>query len=95
MENSEKEISHNDKIFATLTHNGTRLAYIDSRNFNSVADVVRYVYATSKRWIGVAILSIRNYNQGWRIDLPLTFKAINRVTPSLSHSGRQYVIPFV
>ena len=28
MENSEKKISHNDKIFATLTHNGTRLAYM-------------------------------------------------------------------
>lgn len=95
MGNLEKKISRNDKIFATLTLNGTRLANVDGQNFGSVTDVIRYVYSTSKRWVGIAILSIRNYNQGWHIDLPLTSKTINRSTTKPCHNGRQYVLPFV
>ncbi len=96
MENTKKEISRTDKIFATLTHNGTPLARIDGNNFGSIADVVKRIFTSTGRWIGVAVLSIRNYNQGWRIDLPLTFKPTRRPdTPLPRHDGRQYVIPFV
>ena len=76
MERMEKKISRSDKIFATLTHNGTRLA------------------TATGQWIGIAVLTIRNYNQGWRIDLPLSFKPTRRTSATIPpHDGRQYTLP--
>lgn len=94
----ERKISRDDKIFATLTHNGTRLANINGKNFGSVADVVKRIFSVTGRWLGVAVLSIRNYNQGWSIDLPLTFKSDempcdSRHSMLANGKGRQYVLP--
>jgi len=94
MERMEKKISRSDKIFATLTHNGTRLADIDGSNFGSIADVVKRIFTATGQWIGIAVLTIRNYNQGWRIDLPLSFKPTRRTSATIPpHDGRQYTLP--
>ena len=94
MERMEKKISRSDKIFATLTHNGTRLADIDGSNFGSIADVVKHIFTATGQWIGIAVLTIRNYNQGWRIDLPLSFKPTRRTSATIPpHDGRQYTLP--
>lgn len=94
MERIEKKISRNDKIFATLTHNGTRIANINGSDFGSIAEVVKRIFTATGQWIGIAVLSIRNYNQGWRIDLPLSFKPTRRPTsPQPPHDGRQYTLP--
>ena len=94
MERMEKKISRSDKIFATLTHNGTRLADIDGSNFGSIADVVKHIFTATGQWIGIAVLTIRNYNQGWRIDLPLSFKPTRRTSATIPpHVGRQYTLP--
>ena len=95
MKGMEKEISCNDKIFATLMLNGKRLADFGGSNFGSVSDIVKYVFSTTGRWIGIAILTIRNYNQGWRMELPLLSKPSQRRQSSTVPECKdgQYVLP--
>ena len=95
MKGMEKEISCNDKIFATLMLNGKRLADFGGSNFGSVSDIVKYVFSITGRWIGRAILTIRNYNQGWRMELPLLSKPSQRRPSSTVPECKdgQYVLP--
>lgn len=92
MDTMEKKISRNDKIFATLTHNGTDIADISGYDFSCMADIVKNILAKSGKWFGIAMLSIRNYSQGWRVNIPVTFRPQPRKKPKLD--GRQYVLPF-
>ncbi len=92
MDTMEKKISRNDKIFATLTHNGTDIADISGYDFSCMADIVKNILAKSGKWFGIAMLSIRNYNQGWRVSFPVSFRPQPRKEPKLD--GRQYVLPF-
>ena len=91
MNSMEKKLSRNDKIFATLTHNGRRLANINGKNFGSVSEIMKLICTKTGKWIGIAILTIRNYNQGWSINVPVTFKPLG--TSQLQHDGRQYTLP--
>ena len=91
MDSMEKKISRNDKIFATLTHNGYRLANINGKNFGSITEIMKQICSTTEKWIGIAILTIRNYNQGWSIDVPVTFKPLR--TTQTRHEGKQYTLP--
>ena len=92
MDTMEKKISRDDKIFATLTHNGTDIADISGNNFSCMADIIKNIFSKSGKWFGIAMLSIRNYSQGWRVSFPVSFRLQPRKEPKLD--GRLYVLPF-
>ena len=92
MDTMEKKISRDDKIFATLTHNGTDIADISGNNFSCMADIIKNIFGKSGKWFGIAMLSIRNYSQGWRINIPLSSRPQTGHKPALD--GKQYVLPF-
>ena len=52
---------------------------------------MKLICTKTGKWIGIAILTIRNYNQGWSIDVPVTFKPLG--TSQLQRDGRQYTLP--
>ena len=55
-----------DQICATLECNGRRLASVNGMNFNSLEAVKRALLDMAGRYVGMAVLTVRNCTCGWR-----------------------------
>lgn len=88
-----------DKICATIECNGRRLASINGTQFTSLDAVKSALLDLAGRYVGMAILTIRNCTQGWRDVTPMaTMRRPVTVTPAggmtLPRQGQQYLIPW-
>ena len=88
-----------DQICATLECNGRRLASINGMNFNSLEAVKRALLDMAGRYVGMAVLTVRNCTQGWRDVTALA--SMRRPVMSVSvqqaaapRVGAQYLIPW-
>ena len=75
-----------DSICATLECNGRRLASVNGSNFNSLAG----------RYVGMAVLTVRNCTQGWRdvTALATMRRAAAPIPTAAPRVGAQYLIPW-
>jgi hypothetical protein len=87
-----------DKICATLECNGRRLASVNGVNFNSLEAVKRALLELAGRYVGLAVITVRNCTQGWRdvtalatMRRPVLAPQSTATTP---HVGAQYLIPW-
>ena len=91
-------VNRGDKICATLECNGRRLASINGMNFNSLEAVKRALLESAGRYMGLAVLTVRNCTQGWRdvTALATMRRPVTAVTPAVSApvSEGQYLIPW-
>ncbi len=55
-----------DRIYASLVCNGRCLASINGMNFSSLEDVKSTLLELAGRFVGMAVLTVRNCTQGWR-----------------------------
>lgn len=88
-----------DKICATLECNGRRLASINGTGYASLDAVKRALLALAGRYMGMAVLTVRNCTRGWREVTALAtmrrpVAEAHRVTPVAPHVGGQYLIPW-
>lgn len=89
-----------DRICATLECNGRRLASVNGTNFNSLEAVKRVLLELAGRYVGMAVLTVRNCTQGWRdVTALATMRrpvsaAVLHVAPSAPRMGNQYLIPW-
>ncbi len=87
-----------DKICATLECNGRRLASINGMNFSSLDAVKRALLDMAGRYVGMAVITVRNCTQGWRDVTALATMRRPVVTPQVTvtapRSGAQYLIPW-
>ena len=87
-----------DRIVATLECGGRRLASVNGMNFASLDAVKRALLDLAGRYVGMAVITVRNCTQGWR-DVT-TFARMKRPVPLAStvapapHAGAQYLIPW-
>lgn len=88
-----------DQICATLECNGRRLASINGMNFSSLEAVKRALLDMAGRYVGMAVLTVRNCTQGWRDVTALATMRRPAARPELKlaapHAGAQYLIPWV
>ena len=85
-----------DSICATLDCGGRRLASVNGINFGSLEDVKRALLDLAGRYVGMAVITVRNCTQGWR---DVTHLATMRRPAAVCHPvpprvGNQYVIPW-
>lgn len=88
-----------DHICATLDCNGHRLASVNGAGFASLDAVKSTLLNLAGRFVGMAVITVRNSSQGWR---DVTAMATMRrpavvsqpVTDSAPHVGSQYLIPW-
>ena len=66
MSNMNNIINRGDRICATLDCNGHRLAAIDGSDFQSFDAVRRALLDLAGRFVGMALITVRNCTQGWR-----------------------------
>lgn len=87
-----------DKICATLECNGRRLASINGMNFSSLDAVKRALLDMAGRYVGMAVITVRNCTQGWRDVTALATMRRAVVSPEVPvtapRSGAQYLIPW-
>lgn len=87
-----------DQICATLECNGHRLASINGMNFNSLEAVKRALLDMAGRYVGMAVLTVRNCTQGWRDVTALATMRRPAIRPEVKlaapRSGAQYLIPW-
>ena len=89
-----------DRICATLECNGRRLASVNGSNFNSLEAVRRALLDLAGRYVGMAVMTVRNCTQGWRDVTALatmrrTAVAPHQVIPTATpRMGAQYLIPW-
>ena len=88
-----------DKIMATLDCNGRRLASVNGTNFSSLEDVKRALIALAGRYVGMAVLTVRNCTCGWRDVTALAtmrrpVASLQTAAPSAPRMGAQYLIPW-
>ena len=95
---TQKTISREDNIFATIVINGKTIHTIASKNFSSINEVMNMATSQCERVRGLAHLYIRNQSQGWsmdmliRINTPATSATETHYMSKLE--GRQYTLPF-
>ena len=88
-----------DRICATLECNGRLLAAVNGSNFASLEAVKRALLEIAGRYVGMAVLTVRNCTQGWRdVTALATMRrpaiAIPRARQAAPHAGGQYLIPW-
>ena len=87
-----------DKICATLECNGRRLASINGMNFSSLDAVKRALLDMAGRYVGMAVITVRNCTQGWRDVTALATMRRAVASPeapvTAPRSGAQYLIPW-
>lgn len=66
MSNMNNIVNRGDRICATLECNGHRLAAVDGSDFQSFDAVRRALLDLAGRYVGMALLTVRNCTQGWR-----------------------------
>ena len=88
-----------DKICGTLECNGCRLASVNGVNFASLDAVKSALLDLAGRYVGLAVITVRNCTQGWRDVTAMA--AMRRAAASVQptafdapHSGAQYLIPW-
>ena len=92
-------VSFGDRICATLECNGHRLASVNGANFSSLADVKAALLDLAGRYVGMAVITVRNCTQGWRDVTALATMRRPVATTSSTvasplHVGSQYLIPW-
>jgi len=88
-----------DRICATLECNGRRLASVDGSDFSSIEAVKRALLDVAGRYVGMAVMTVRNCTQGWRdVSALATMRrpALQRqhAMESAPRVGAQYLIPW-
>lgn len=85
-----------DRICATLECNGRRLASVNGSNFNSLEAVRRALLDLAGRYVGMAVLTVRNCTQGWRdvTALATMRRAAAPIPTAAPRVGAQYLIPW-
>lgn len=88
-----------DRICATLDCNGRRLASVNGSDFPSLEAVKRALLGMAGRYVGMAVITVRNCSQGWRDVSALATMRRHPEPPrpaaaSMSHMGGQYLIPW-
>ena len=93
-------VNRGDLICATLDCNGRRLASVNSTDFTSIEGVKRSLLDMAGRYVGMAVLTVRNCTQGWRDVSALATMRRSvllqqpAVAVSAPHVGGQYLIPW-
>lgn len=93
-------VNRGDKICATLECNGQRLASVNGSDFISIEAVKRALLELAGRYVGMAVITVRNCSQGWRdVTALATMRhgatALEPAVISRPHKGAQYLIPWV
>ena len=87
-----------DRICATLECNGRRLASLEGRDFNSLDAVKLALLELAGRYVGMAVMTVRNCTQGWRDVTALATMRRRDVAPQHAPAtprvGAQYLIPW-
>lgn len=86
-----------DEIFASLECNGRRLASVKGIGFSSLDAVRRALLDLAGRYVGMAVLTVRNCTQGWRDVTTLATMRRPAACPSVGampRVGAQYLIPW-
>lgn len=85
-----------DRICATLDCNGRRLASVNGSNFDSQDAVKRALLDLAGRYVGMAVLTVRNCTQGWRSVTALATmrRPVLASQPAAPRVGAQYLIPW-
>ena len=92
-------VNRGDKICATLECNGHRLASVNGSDFPSLESVKQTLLDLAGRYMGMAVITVRNCTQGWR---DVTAMATMRrpavvqqpVVATVPRVGAQYLIPW-
>ena len=92
-------VNFGDKICATLECNGRRLASVNGMDFNSLEAVKTALLNLAGRYVGMAVITVRNCTLGWRdvTALATMRRPSLRVQPAVSELprvGSQYLIPW-
>ena len=88
-----------DRIVATLECGGRRLASVNGMNFASLDAVKRALLDLAGRYVGMAVITVRNCTQGWRDVTTLSRMRRPAALPSpefvaTPRMGSQYLIPW-
>ena len=88
-----------DRICATLECNGHRLASLDGKNFPNMESVKRALLDKAGRYMGMAVITVRNCTQGWRevTALATMRRPVSAPRPAVAAAprmGNQYLIPW-
>lgn len=88
-----------DRICATLDCNGRRLASVNGTCYSSLEDVKHALLDLAGRYVGMAVLTVRNCTQGWRDVTALATMRRPAVSllsqpASAPRVGSQYLIPW-
>ena len=92
-------VNYGDRICASLECNGRRLASVNGVNFTSLEAVKSALLELAGRYVGMAVLTVRNCTQGWRDVTALAtmrrpVAATQQALGSQPRIGSQYVIPW-
>lgn len=92
-------VNRGDHICATLECNGRRLASVNGTDYSSLEAVKRALLDMAGRYVGLAVLTVRNCTQGWRDVTALATMRRPVATPSPAVAaaprvGSQYLIPW-
>ncbi len=93
-------VNRGDRICASLECNGHRLASVNGSDFPSLDAVKRSLLDLAGRYMGMAVMTVRNCTQGWRdVTALATIRRPALVQqPALKvtapRAGAQYLIPW-
>ena len=96
--NMNNVVNCGDRICASLECNGRRLANIQGVDFVSLDAVKNALLDLAGRFVGIAVVTVRNCTQGWRDVTTLATTRRPTLTPQPTVvpqvSGGQYLIPW-
>ena len=92
-------VNRGDKICATLECNGRRLASVNGSDFPSLEAVKQNLLDLAGRYMGMAVITVRNCTQGWRdVTAMATMRrpvaAQQPAVATVPRMGAQYLIPW-
>ena len=92
-------VNRGDSICATLECNGQRLASVNGTDYSSLDAVKRALLDKAGRYVGMAVLTVRNCTQGWRDVTALAtmrrpVAAARSAIATTPRVGSQYLIPW-
>ena len=92
-------VNYGDRICASLECNGRRLASINGSCFSSLDAVKSALLELAGRYVGMAVLTVRNCTQGWRdVTAMATMRrpvvANQHAMATAPSMGSQYLIPW-
>lgn len=95
---TQKTVSREDNIFASIVINGKTIHTIASKNFSSINEVMNIATSQCDSVRGLAHLYIRNQSQGWSMDMLIRINNPSTKTTETHYmsklEGRQYTLPF-